>query len=162
VSSTTFDRPGTPAPLAEPADFSLVLGGPLYQLLRRVRLTDDALSMVHRRILAGVLITWLPLLLLSTLEGRAWRGSADVPFLLNFEVHARFLLALPLLILTLGLFTFVLNALTLWLTGTISDALGLGFHVAGFWAAFFGALVVSLVSLMLSFFVASGPQPARH
>lgn len=99
MSSTTFDRPGTPAPLAEPADFSLVLGGPLYQLLRRARLTDDALSMVHRRILAGVLITWLPLLLLSTLEGRAWRGSADVPFLLNFEVHARFLLALPLLIL---------------------------------------------------------------
>jgi putative membrane protein len=72
------------------------------------------------------------------------------------------LLALPLLILTLGLFTFVLNALMLWLTGTISDALGLGFHVAGFWAAFLGALVVSLVSLMLSFFIASGPQPARH
>ena len=99
MSSTTFDRPEMPAPLAEPADFSLVLGGPLYQLLRRARLTDDALSLVHRRILAGVLITWLPLLLLSMVEGRAWRGSADVPFLLNVEVHARFLLALPLLIL---------------------------------------------------------------
>ena len=81
------------------ADFSLVLGGPLYQLLRRSHLADDALELVHRRILAGVLITWLPLLLLSTWEGRAWRGNVDVPFLLNAEVHARFLLALPLLIL---------------------------------------------------------------
>ena len=82
----------------EAADFSLVLGGPLYQLLRRSHLTDDALTLVHRRVLVAVLITWLPLLLLSVLEGRAWWGSTDVPFLLNFEVHARFLLALPLLI----------------------------------------------------------------
>ena len=76
-----------------------MLGGPLYQLLRRTRLSDDALTLVHRRILVGVLITWLPLLLLSALEGRAWWGSVTVPFLLNAEVHARFLLALPLLIL---------------------------------------------------------------
>jgi hypothetical protein len=46
-----------------------------------------------------VLITWLPLLLLSTWEGRAWWGHVEVPFLLNAEVHTRFLLALPLLIL---------------------------------------------------------------
>lgn len=89
-----------PTPLAvEPANFSLVLGGPLYQLLRRSHLSDDALQMVHRRIVVAVVITWLPLLLLSMLEGRAWWGSTDVPFLLNVEVHARFLLALPLLIL---------------------------------------------------------------
>ena len=94
----SVNRTETPSPLAqEPADFSLVLGGPLYQLLRRSRLSDDALTLVHRRILAGVLITWLPLLLLSMWEGRAWWGATDVPFLLNFEVHARFLLALPLL-----------------------------------------------------------------
>ena len=94
----SVNRTETPSPLTqEPADFSLVLGGPLYQLLRRSRLSDDALTLVHRRILAGVLITWLPLLLLSAWEGRAWWGATDVPFLLNFEVHARFLLALPLL-----------------------------------------------------------------
>jgi len=94
------NRTETPSPLAqEPADFSLVLGGPLYQLLRRSHLSDDVLTLVHRRILVGVLITWLPLLLLSMWEGRAWWGAADVPFLLDFEVHARFLLALPLLIL---------------------------------------------------------------
>jgi len=92
-------RSETPAPPPEePADFSLVLGGPLYQLLRRTRLSDDALTMVHRRIVAGVLITWLPLLLLSAWEGRAWWGDVEVPFLLNAEVHTRFLLALPLLI----------------------------------------------------------------
>ena len=92
-------RLDTPELLGGTADFSLVLGGPLYQLLRRSHLSDDALELVHRRILAGVLITWLPLLLLSTWEGRAWRGQVEVPFLLNAEVHARFLLALPLLML---------------------------------------------------------------
>jgi putative membrane protein len=66
------------------------------------------------------------------------------------------LLTLPLFILTLGLFTFVLNALMLWLTSAVSDALGLGFHVSGFGAAFLGALVVTVVSFMLSLFVGSG------
>ncbi|MET0211590.1 MAG: hypothetical protein ABW292_01245 [Vicinamibacterales bacterium] len=94
-----IDSGEAPPPRADEApDFSLVLGGPLYQLLRRSHLTDDALTLVHRRVVAFVLITWVPLLLLTTLEGRAWRGSVDVPFLLNFEVHARFLLALPLLV----------------------------------------------------------------
>lgn len=76
-----------------------MLGGPLYQLLRRTRLSDDALALVHRRIIAGVVITWVPLLLLSLLEGRAWWGSVTVPFLLNAEVQARFLIAMPLLVL---------------------------------------------------------------
>ncbi len=71
------------------------------------------------------------------------------------------LLTLPLFILTLGLFTFVLNAVMLWLTGRISDALGLGFHVGGFGAAFLGALVVTVVSFMLSLFVASGARAHR-
>jgi len=100
MSTDTINRLVTPEPLAEePADFSFVLGGPLYQLLRRTHLSDDALTLVHRRIVAGVLITWLPLLLLSTWERHAWWGDVEVPFLLNTEVHARFLLALPLLIL---------------------------------------------------------------
>ena len=62
-------------------------------------------------------------------------------------------LTFPLLILTLGLFTFVLNAFMLWLTGRVSDALDLGFHVAGFGPAFVGALVVTVVSFVLSLFV---------
>jgi putative membrane protein len=71
------------------------------------------------------------------------------------------LLTLPLFILTLGLFTFVLNALMLWLTGAVSDALGLGFQVTGFGAAFLGALVVTVVSFMLSLFVGSTAREGR-
>jgi putative membrane protein len=71
------------------------------------------------------------------------------------------LLTLPLFIVTLGLFTFVLNALMLWLTSAVSDALGLGFHVSGFGAAFLGALVVTVVSFMLSLFVGSGARNHR-
>jgi len=71
------------------------------------------------------------------------------------------LLTLPLFILTLGLFTLVLNALMLWLTSAVSDALGLGFHVAGFGAAFLGALVVTVVSFMLSLFVGPAVRERR-
>ena len=68
-------------------------------------------------------------------------------------------LTIPFLILTLGLFTFVLNAVMLLITSSASDALGLGFHVDGFGAAFLGALVVSIVSFALSMFV--GPSGQR-
>jgi len=60
------------------------------------------------------------------------------------------LLSLPLLILSLGLFSFVINALMLLLTSLISAEFSLGFHVTGFKAAFWGALVISLVSMVLS------------
>jgi hypothetical protein len=80
-------------------DFSLVLGGPLFQLLRRAHLSDDALMMVRQRITVIALLAWLPLLLLSALEGQLWSGSSSVPFLFDIEVHVRFLVALPLLIL---------------------------------------------------------------
>ncbi|MFC5667086.1 phage holin family protein [Kitasatospora misakiensis] len=60
------------------------------------------------------------------------------------------LFSLPLFILTLGLFTFVVNALMLWLTSWASDKLDLDFHVDGFWSALFGALIISLVSWGLS------------
>jgi putative membrane protein len=71
-------------------------------------------------------------------------------------------MTLPLLIVTLGLFTFVLNALMLWLTGVVSEWLGLGFHVDGFGAAFLGALVVSVVSFMLSLFVGANKRERRR
>ena len=60
------------------------------------------------------------------------------------------LLTLPIILVTLGIFIFVINGLMLWLTSSIAASLGLGFHVSGFWAAFFGALVVSIVSTILS------------
>jgi putative membrane protein len=60
------------------------------------------------------------------------------------------LFAFPLLILTLGLFTFVINALMLMLTSWLSGEFQLGFHVTGFKAAFWGALIVSITSMVLS------------
>ena len=62
-------------------------------------------------------------------------------------------LTFPFLIVTLGLFLLVLNGAMLWLTGAISDAAELGFHVSGFGAAFLGGLVVSVVSFLLSLMV---------
>jgi hypothetical protein len=85
--------------LPDPRDFSLVLGGPLFQLLRKARLSDDALTMVRKRIIVIALIAWLPLLMLSALEGQLLGGNAAVPFLLDVEVHIRFLVAMPLLIM---------------------------------------------------------------
>ena len=81
-------------------DFSLVLGGPLYQLLRRTHLSGDALELLRQRILVFLAITWLPLLALSALEGHAWGGRATMPlpFLLDVEANVRFLVALPLLV----------------------------------------------------------------
>jgi putative membrane protein len=60
------------------------------------------------------------------------------------------LLTCPLILLTLGLFTFVINALMLWLTSAVSESFGLGFYVDGFIPAFLGALVVTVVSVLLS------------
>jgi hypothetical protein len=51
----------------EVQDFSLVLGGPLFQLLRKSHLEGDALELLHRRIPVFILLTWLPLLLLSAI-----------------------------------------------------------------------------------------------
>lgn len=81
----------------EPPDFSLVLGGPLFQLLMRLGLTTPGLDLLKRRIIFISMFTWLPLLLLSLIEGKAW-GSAGVPFLYDMETQVRFLVALPLLI----------------------------------------------------------------
>lgn len=86
--------------------------------------------------------SWWSLLLVALVFGAL---NASVRPLLK-------LLSLPILILTLGLFIFVINALMLRLTGWISGLLGLGFYVDGFWAAFFGGLIVSVVSLILSIF----------
>ena len=89
----------TPTAQPEPTDFSLVLGGPLYQLFRRARLSGDALELLRRRILIIALIAWLPLLVLSFIEGHGIGNAVKVPFLYDVDTHARFLLALPLLIL---------------------------------------------------------------
>ena len=79
-------------------EFSLVLGGPLYQLFRRSHLAGSALELARRRIAIITTISWLPLLLLSLWEGNAWGGSVRVPFLLDADTQVRFLFSMPLLI----------------------------------------------------------------
>ena len=82
---------------SEPEDFSLVLGGPLFQLLRKAHLEGNAQELLHRRIIASIVLTWLPLLILSTF-GSVVGGGGRVSFFHDVEVHARFLIALPILI----------------------------------------------------------------
>jgi putative membrane protein len=60
------------------------------------------------------------------------------------------LFSLPLIILTLGIFTLVVNALMLLLTAYFSEPFGLGLQISGFWPAFWGSIIVSIVSLLLS------------
>lgn len=99
-STSGQENPKTPKESyqgGEVEDFSLVLGGPLFQLLRKAHLEGNALELLYRRIIASILLTWLPLLILSRFGSRV--GSvARISFLHDIEVHARFLIALPVLI----------------------------------------------------------------
>ncbi len=79
------------------------------------------------------------------------------------------LLTCPLILLTLGLFTLVINGFTLWLSSWIAiNWFDVGFYVDGFWTAFLGGLVVSIVSLILSAILMDKdekrrrPREARH
>ena len=83
---------------SNPDDFSIVLGGPLFQLVHRAHLAGDALELLRRRVVAITLFAWLPLLILSVLGHRAWGTGVTVPFVTDIEIHIRFLVALPLLI----------------------------------------------------------------
>lgn len=63
------------------------------------------------------------------------------------------LLSLPLVILTLGLFTLVINALMLWLTSWVSGQIDGALTIDGFWAAFWGAVIIAIVNLVLGLIV---------
>lgn len=92
-------RLDSPAIETEPADFSLVLGGPLYQLWRRLHATGPSLDLLARRVIGIPLVAWLPLLVWTAYEGVAIGKAVSVPFLYDLEVHVRFLVAIPLLLL---------------------------------------------------------------
>jgi len=63
------------------------------------------------------------------------------------------LLSLPFIILTLGLLVLVINACLLLLTSWLSQGLGLGFHVDGFWTALLGGIVVAIATWVLELVV---------
>ena len=75
----------------EGQDFSIVLGGPFFQLLNKAHLTGNALELVKKRIIVIAMITWLPLFLLSMLKGEAWGDGTNLPFVQDLDVHIRFL-----------------------------------------------------------------------
>jgi putative membrane protein len=110
------------------------------------------------RIVITAIALWAATRLVSgiTFHGN-WIGLAGVA--LVFGVLNSFVrpiltfLSFPLLIVTLGLFTFVLNAVMLLLTSALASRLGIDFHVAGFWPAFWGGIVVGIVSFLLSIFL---------
>src|SRR5688572_7094351 len=83
---------------AAPEDFSLAVGGPLYRLLLKARLARPPLALLHRRLLLIPALAWLPLLALTLADGRAVGGVA-IPFLHDVEAYARFLVALPVLVM---------------------------------------------------------------
>ena len=91
-------------------------------------------------------------------EGTAWIVYAVMALVLGL-VNALIrpllkLLTCPLIILTLGLFTLVINTITLWISSWIAvNWLDIGFYIEDFWAAFMGALVVSIVTIILSVLV---------
>ena len=105
-------------------------------------LVNAAALYVATRLVSGVTFTgdWLPFLGVAIVFGIVNAFIGPIAKILTF----------PLIIVTLGLFALVVNGVMLLLTSSISETLGLGFHVSGFWAAFWGALVVSIVSTILS------------
>jgi hypothetical protein len=93
-SNSTTEKPS----LEDPNGFSLVRGGPLYRFWRRIGLAGDAPELLGRRIVVLAALAWVPLFLLSFIEGQFWGGSVPLPFLHDFELHIRLLLAMPLLL----------------------------------------------------------------
>lgn len=83
---------------------------------------------------------WLGVLWLALIAGLL---NASIRPILKF-------LTCPLIIMTLGLFTLVINTFMFWLTSSIGQAFGIGITLDGFWAAFWGGLVISIVSVILS------------
>ena len=86
------------SPATELPDFSLVLGGPLYQIYRRMHLSGDTLDLPRRRVVIITLLVWLPLLLLAILDGHALGGGVKIPFLYDVEANVRFVIVVPMLI----------------------------------------------------------------
>jgi putative membrane protein len=113
------------------------------------------------RLLINAAALWAAIQLVDGIEHRgSWWSLLFVALvfgLLNASVKPLLkLLSLPIIILTLGLFLFVINALMLLMTGWVSGLFNLGFHVDGFWDAFLGGLIVTVVSLVLSIFTGVG------
>jgi putative membrane protein len=118
------------------------MNGPFWRFMQRW-LVNTLAVLVAANLIRGIEYETVPSLLVASLLLGILNALLR-PLLL--------LLSLPLVVFTLGLFTLVINALLLMLVGQLVIA----FHVADFWAAFWGGLVISLVSLILNTLTGSG------
>jgi len=100
VASASGERSVDEVALSVAETFSITRGGPVHWLLIRLGQAGDRRRLVLRRALAVVLITWLPLLLLSLLQGEAWGGAIKIPFLRDLAINVRLLIAAPILVLS--------------------------------------------------------------
>ena len=91
-----------PAP-SPGAKFSLVAGGPTHWIQERLGLIKPGAPNLARRAVLSILLTWVPLLVLSAVQGLAIGDTVRLPFLYDFAAYTRFLIAIPLLILAEGL-----------------------------------------------------------
>jgi hypothetical protein len=82
-----------------PRPFLLTEGGPLYRIESRVGLIKARASVMVRRAVIAAALTWIPLMILSLVQGTAYGGNIPVPFLRDFSTYSRFLVGLPLLLL---------------------------------------------------------------
>jgi hypothetical protein len=94
----TVQQPGASTQNLPEADFSLVLGGPLYQMFRKAYLAGPALELIRRRMVVISMLAWLPLAVFATIEHHLY-GAPQLPFIRDIELHVRFLVALPVLVL---------------------------------------------------------------
>ena len=119
------------------------------------------------RLLATAAALWVAVLLLEGISYTGgWVGMLIVALvfgLVNAVIRPILkVLTCPLVVLTLGLFVFILNALMLWLAAEISQGFGIGFYVEGFWAALVGALIVGVVSTLLNLLVGAKSERTRE
>ncbi len=100
VASTSGEQSMDQGTSSVAENFSITRGGPLHWLLVRLGQAGDGRRLVLRRALAVVLITWLPLLRLSLVQGLAWGKAVKIPFLRDLAINVRLLIAAPILILS--------------------------------------------------------------
>ena len=108
-------------------------------------------------------ITYVPGIQADQLSWPAILGLATIFGLINALVRPVIeLLTCPLIILTLGLGTLLINTFLFWLTGLIGSRFDIGYTVDGFLPAFLGALVVTIISVVLTLFLRDETKPRRR
>lgn len=120
-----------------------------------LRIMINALSIVAAvKLVSGITFTgqWWKMIIVGAIFGLV--NSVIKPVVTFFT--------LPLIILSLGLFTFITNALMLALTASLSDTFDLGLKIGGFWPALWGALIISIVSVVLSWITGLGRVKFYH